>query len=278
MKIDLNKFRNNIFQNIGFKPSPCYGEDGVFEEIFKQVGVSSKRICVEFGELRSLGTTSRYFKIKFGAKSLYFSSSLDLKSRILNIIDIVLLFVKSKKISALKFMFNLPIKDRALPSNISQKIQRFSKGKEIDLIVVDIDSFDFEIVSEILESKIYPRVFVVEYNPSLPPNVPIYFPFTAKKTELTNAKIYGASYSAWDKLFSNHEFGLVHISGFCNLIYVRKEFQEIFTKPLIGLEITDTYEKVINFAENFCLPGFVPSWLSSPKLNNSDIELFKEYK
>ena len=72
MSIDLNKFRRNIYTNSGVKPCPGYGEDGVILEIFKHIGVSQNPICIEFGELRVLGTTTRAFRINYLAKALYF--------------------------------------------------------------------------------------------------------------------------------------------------------------------------------------------------------------
>jgi hypothetical protein len=270
MQIDLNLYRKNIYTNSGIRPCPGYGEDGVLEEIFNKIQVSRNPLCVEFGELRSLGTTSRSFKIKYFARSLYFSGSLDLKSKVLNICDVLKLVYTQKNIKYIKFLFNLPTKQFAIPSNICKIINKFTK-KEIDLFVCDIDSFDFEIVKEMLHGNIRPRVLIVEYNPSLPADSEIYWPETKVRNVNTNKRLYGASYLAWEGLLSKNGYSLVHISGFCNLHYIRTDIDHNFTKPNIAIEITDTKEKCLDFAAKYCLPGFKPSWLDSPNLDSDEI-------
>ena len=270
MQIDLNLFRKNIYTNSGIRPCPGYGEDGVLQEIFKKIQVHRDPLCVEFGELRSLGTTSRSFKIEYFAKSLYFSGSLDLKSKVLNICDVLKLVYTQKNIKYLKFLLNLPTKQFAIPSNICKIINKFTK-KEISLFVCDIDSFDFEIVKEMLHGNIRPRVLIVEYNPSLPADLAIYWPETKVRNVNTNKRLYGASYLAWEGLLSKNGYSLVHISGFCNLHYIRTDIDHNFTKPNIAIEITDSKEKCLDFAAKYCLPGFKPSWLDSPNLNSDEI-------
>jgi hypothetical protein len=271
MQIDLNLHRKNIYTNAGIRPCPGYGEDGVLEEIFKKIQVSRNPLCVEFGELRSLGTTSRLFRIEYFAKSLYFSGSLDLKSRVLNILDVLKLVYSQKNFRYIKFLLNLPTKKYAIPSNICKIINRFTKNREIDLFVCDIDSFDFEVIKEMLDANIRPRVLIVEYNPSLPVDSAIYWPETKVRNLGTNKKLYGASYLAWENLLTKNGFSLVHISGFCNLHYIRTDIDHNFSKPNIAIEITDTKEKCLDFAAKYCLPDFKPSWLDSPNLNSDEI-------
>jgi len=277
MPIDLNNFRKNIYTNSGVKPCPGYGEDGVLIEIFNQIGVSQKPLCVEFGELRVLGTTTRSFRIKYCAKALYFSGSMDFRSRCLNFLDICKIIFSAKKIKFVKFFGNQPKKLFASTKNISRIVEKFSKTKEIDLFVVDIDSFDFEIVIELLSAGIQPRVLVVEYNPSIPKNKSVYWPQVNTKLESTNLRIYGASYGAWENLMQKYSYSLVHVSGFCNLHYIRGNIKHEFIHPDIEMEITDTNEKVMSFARKFCLPGFQPSWLKSPPLSFLELNTLIKY-
>lgn len=194
-KIDLNHFRENKFQHEGLRPCPCYGEDGVFLKIFEEIWVLSKPECVEFGELRSLGTTTRAFRITYRARALYFSGTMDLRSVYLNFLDILKLCLTRKSLRYVKFLFSMPFKDFAFPDTIGTKIKAFaSTPKELDLVVVDIDSFDYEIVKNIFESKVNPRVMVVEYNPSLPPEKALYWPYELERSQEMNPRLYGASY------------------------------------------------------------------------------------
>lgn len=273
MPNDLNNFRKNIYTNSGVKPCPGYGEDGVLIEIFRQIGVSQKPLCVEFGELRVLGTTTRSFRIKYCAKALYFSGSMDFRSRYLNFLDICKITFSSKNVKFMKFLCNQPKKLFASTKNISEIVRKFSRSNEIDLFVIDIDSFDFEIVYELLTSRIRPRVLVVEYNPSIPKNKSLYWTAMNTKTNSINLRLYGASYEAWEKLMKTYGYSLVHVSGFCNLHYIRGDIEHNFVKPNIKKEKTDTNEKVLLFVEKNCLPGFRPSWLNYPALTPVEIAL-----
>jgi hypothetical protein len=276
-KINLNHFRENKFQYAGLRPCPCYGEDGVFLKIFEEIGVSSNPECVEFGELRSLGTTTRAFRITQKARALYFSGTMDLKSIYLNILDILKISWTHKSLKFLKFLFSMPFKDFAYPETIGAKIKNFATNpNELDLVVVDIDSFDFEIVSGIFDHKVKPRVMVVEYNPSLPPETALYWPYDLVHYDGINPRLYGASYKTWEHFMTSEGYSLVHISGFCNLIYIRGDIQHPFSSPSIKAEITDTKEKVEAFCKNYCLPGFTPSWNNSKKLNKSDLKILKK--
>ena len=135
----------------------------------------------------------------------------------------------------------------------------------------------FEIVYELLTSKIRPRVLVVEYNPSIPKNRSLYWTSLNTKTDSINLRLYGASYEAWEKLMQTYGYSLVHVSGFCNLHYIRRDIEHNFVKPNIEKEITDTNEKVLSFAEKYCLPGFQPSWLNSPALTPAEIALLSSF-
>jgi hypothetical protein len=277
IKIDLNHFRENKFQNDGLHPCPCYGEDGVFLKIFEEIGVSSKPQIVEFGELRSLGTTTRAFRITQQARALYFSGTMDIRSIYLNVLDILKISWKRRSLGFLKFLFSMPFKDFAYPETIGAKIKSFAKNSgEIDIICVDIDSFDYEVVANIFYQQIKPRVMVVEYNPSLPPTRALYWPYGMEREDGMNPRLYGASYKVWENLMLLQGYTLVHISGFCNLIYIRNDITHPFISPKIKDEITDTAKKVDTFCKKYCLPGFEPSWNSSKNLTSADLKLLKE--
>lgn len=272
--IDLNLYRKNLYTNSGVRPCPGYGEDGVIKKIFEVIGVSNFPKCVEFGELRVLGSTTRSYRIENFANAIYFSSSMDLRSWILNVLDILKLFKNTGNYRAFKFFRSLPKRKEINPSNVVKSLS-IDEDSSIDLFVVDIDSFDYDVVSEILRSEIIPRVFIVEYNPNLPHYENMYVKYGQEQGLSSNKKFYGASYQAWLNLFKFFDYRLVHISGFCNLIFVRNDVHGDFTLPDILEEITDTDEKVLSFAANFCLPGFVPSWLVSPKLTASELALLR---
>ena len=275
--IDLNNFRENKFQYAGLRPCPCYGEDGVFLKIFDEIGVSKNPECVEFGELRSLGTTTRSFRISQNARALYFSGTMDVRSIWLNVIDVLKISWDFKSLRFLKFFRSMPSKGFATPETIGKKIRDFATNhKEIDLFVIDIDSFDYEIMQSVFNDGTYPRVVAVEYNPSLPHDIPLFWPYQLQREPNMNPRLYGASFKAWDLLMAKQRYSLVHISGFCNLIYIRGDIYHPFTRPSIEVEITDTLGKITTFCENYCLPNFRPSWCYSEDLQETDLQLLSD--
>ena len=78
--INLNDFRKNIYHNYGVKECPHYSEDGVIKKIFYEIGLESKPFTIEFGETRSLGTTTRAFRIGYLARAVYFVGNIDFYS------------------------------------------------------------------------------------------------------------------------------------------------------------------------------------------------------
>ena len=104
--IDLSSYRENIYQNYGLRECPHYGEDGVILKIFEEIEVSNSPQCVEFGELRVLGTTTRPFRIAHKAKAIYFSGTYDFRSFYLNVIDIFrIIFITKSPTDILEHLY-----------------------------------------------------------------------------------------------------------------------------------------------------------------------------
>ena len=181
MLIDLNDYRKNIYHNYGVKECPHYSEDGVIEKIFTEIGLEEKPFIVEFGETRSLGTTTRAFRIGYSSRAMYFVGSIDFYSKILNILDVLKATLLTRNIKCLKFLMNMPFMFFVKPENI---VDLFDKilAKEginhnnIDILTIDIDSYDYYIVKELLEHEYKPRLFIVEYNPNLPIDQALSYP------------------------------------------------------------------------------------------------------
>ena len=279
MLIDLNDYRKNIYHNYGVKECPHYSEDGVIEKIFTEIGLEEKPFIVEFGETRSLGTTTRAFRIGYSSRAMYFVGSIDFYSKILNILDVLKATLLTRNIKCLKFLMNMPFMFFVKPENI---VDLFDKilAKEginhnnIDILTIDIDSYDYYIVKELLEHEYKPRLFIVEYNPNLPIDQALSYPNVEALSQSNNRKVYGASYLAMDNLIEKFGYELVHISGFCNLFYIRNEYSGVFTKPDINKELPVSKKEVIEFVDLYCQKGFRPSWLNEPHLNDQELSFF----
>ena len=269
--IDLSKFRKNIYQNYGMRECPYYGEDGVIEKIFDEIGVSKSPMCIEFGELRVLGTTTRAYRIAHKAKAVYFSSTYDFRSFYLNVLDIFKIILLTKSLAFFKFFFNFPFQEFATCENIDSIFKNHSVDKnDLDILTVDIDSYDYYIIKKILQHGYRPKLFIVEYNPSFSLEKKCSFPLEIG-TEFKNRRIYGASYSALNSLLDKDDYKLCFVSGFCNLFYIRQDFSDKFASPKIEDEITDTNDKVNDYINKYCQEGFIPTWIDDPIPSEEDL-------
>jgi len=267
--INLKQYKKNIYYNYGVKEAPYYSEDGVISKIFKEIKVSKNPTVVEFGEHRVLGTTTRAFRIIYFAKSLYFAGNLNLYSTLLNVMDVIKISFKNK-FKYFKFLFNLPFKYIATPENI---INLFTKNKitNIDLICVDIDSYDYFIAKKILSSSFQPKLFIIEYNLNLPINESLTLPFPYKKLRIKNKRIYGASFLALYKLFKSFNYKLVHISGFNNLYFIHPKYEHLFEEPNYKIEIPSNDKEVKEYIDQYCQKNFLPSWINEKQLEEKDL-------
>jgi hypothetical protein len=270
--INLNEYRKNIYQNEGLRECPHYGEDGVILKIFDVVKPSNFPLIIEFGETRSLGTTTRSFRIKFKSRSIYFTGDLSFKSTILNVLDIFKISFSRLNFIYFKFLFNLPFKFFVTPNNILSLLNK-KKATDIDVLCIDIDSYDYYIANEILSNNILPKLLILEYNYSLGYEKSITYPCAGLST-ISNKRAYGASFLAMYNLASKYDYKLVHVSGFCNLFFIRSDYKHFFSEPNLDVELIKRKEDVDVFLNNYCQKGFFPSWYNEKDLELSDLELF----
>ena len=272
--IDLNHYKKNIYHKLGIKKCPSISEDGVILKIFEKIKINSKPNVIEFGEHRTLGTTTRAFRIKYLAKSLYFAGNYSFYSFILNVLDIIKISLIKFNLKYFYFFLNMPFKFYVTPKNIINLLKKYKFNKsKIDIISVDIDSFDYFIVQEFLKKKFHPSLFIIEYNWNIPLNLKktISYPF---KTFNNNKKIYGASYSAIVALMNKYNYNLIFISGFCNLFFVENKNSKYFTKPNLTKDMPQSNEQIIDYCNKFCIEKFLPSWLEEKTLSNKDLSNF----
>lgn len=269
--INLNDFRKNIYYDYGVKQCPHYGEDGVILKIFDCIGASKNPVVVEFGEHRSLGTTTRSFRLKYFARSIYFAGDLGWYSYYLNVLDVLKVSFRHS-LKYLGFLFNLPFQFFATTENILTLFQK-RKVKEIDVLTIDIDSIDYYIAKTILEGGYHPKLLILEYNYSLGYDKKLTYPLERKENFPKNLRAFGASYLALDDLASQHGYQLIHVSGFCNLFYVKKEQAKQFTKPQKNDFIYNN-DDVVAFLSSHCKEGFIPSWFNEKELTEKELEYF----
>jgi len=274
--IDLNKYRENIYQNSGLRECPHYGEDGVILKIFSEIGVGEQPYVIEFGESRSLGTTTRSFRLKYKAGAFYFSERLSLKTRLLNILDVFKVVGNTGQLGYLKFLNDLPFEAFCTPENIVDLLSR-AQTRKIDILTIDIDSYDYFVAERFLTEGLHPSLLILEYNWNLPLQPPLSYPYPCEvKKAARNKRVFGANYTAMASLAERFEYRLVHISGFCNLFFVKKWHAEKFLAPNADSEIPTSDEDCVRFADLCCQKGFRPSWFGERPIKPEDIADFIE--
>ena len=118
------------------------GEDGIIEEIFNRIGTGSK-FAVEFGVDDGTECLTRYLRDNKGWHVLQMDGRDDNPPSI-----------KHEYITA---------------ENINELFVKYEVPYDLDLLCIDIDSNDFW-VWKALDQAYKPRLLVVEYNASVPPN------------------------------------------------------------------------------------------------------------
>lgn len=117
-----------------------FGQDGIIQEIFKNVGTTNK-FCVEFGQNRPDFEESNTGFLRLDQKWDGLLMDLDAKHP-----SIKNEMVTSKNIVGLFHKYNVPL--------------------EPDFVSIDIDSCDLWVFKSIIQSEFKPRVLSVEYNPT----------------------------------------------------------------------------------------------------------------
>ncbi len=108
------------------------------------------------------------------------------------------------------------------PDNADALVQQGSAGKSLDLLSIDIDSYDYYIWEAIASAR--PRVVVIEYNASIPPFLATTIKYDAKSSPPVGTIYFGASLGALVKLAAVKGYSLVgcSVTG-VNAFFVRDD-------------------------------------------------------
>jgi hypothetical protein len=240
----------------GFKVFSQADEDGIVEEIFKRIGTTN-RTFVEFGSGNGLINNTHYLLLK-GWRGLWIDGS-------------------KHKVSAIKKAFSTIIENGQLSvkrayltvDNINDVISTFVTG-EIDLLSIDLDGNDFHILNAI--NCIAPRVTVVEYNAGKGPTLDWVMAYNA--THIWNETNYfGASLSAFEKLFSYRGYSLVgcSVSG-VNAFFVRNEYvnEQLFAAPFSSENHYEPQRRLLYIGVHTAFPPrFGPSTTAEEVASNA---------
>jgi hypothetical protein len=182
-------------------------EDGVLEEIFRRIGVKS-RAAIEIGCSNGLENNTMYLVFQ-GWQALW----IDANSQ----------HIAAAQQSHRAWLATGQLKLKCAlitQQNVAGEIGEFAaaRGADLDLLTVDIDSYDFWVLKAAL-NVCNPRVIVVEYNGHFAPPLAITVPNGAK----LGGSFYGASLAAFVKLLDS-KYALVGCTANgVNAFFVRRD-------------------------------------------------------
>lgn len=240
---------NTEINNYEKKINSQNGEDGVIEEIFKNIKYTNRK-CVEFGFHYDQANTLKLMKENWN--NLF----LDIDNK--NAINFNQLY-KNKYPNSKAGCEQITI------NNINDILKKYGYDGEIDFLSIDIDSNDYYIWEAITISN--PRVICIEYNASLGPDISVTQPINAVRGDQTQ-DYWGSSYKALVNLAHKKGYNLVASVSGLNLFFVRKDislnnlkivqnaWQPPFNStyktennkimPKYENRLKDQYEKIIN--------------------------------
>ena len=210
--IDLKKFeRRSYSQN---------GEDGILQVIFDTIGVTNK-FCVEFGVQDGRECNTRYLIENGGWTGLRMDGG-DHDTYVGQV-----------------------YKEFVTVENICRLFNKYTVPSEFDLLSIDVDGNDYWIWRAI--EGYSPRVVVIEYNSSLPPNVSKTIPYDPE-FQWDGTNYFGASLLALAKLGRIKGYTLVGCeSQGVNAFFLRNDVvgdhfavravAELYSAPHYGLLI-----------------------------------------
>jgi hypothetical protein len=215
---EFEKYRRNITSQ--------YGEDGIIEELFKRLGVSEP-VCIEFG-----AWDGKYLSNVWNLWTNHNWSALLIEGEVDRAEALARSVTDNKRVKVVQTF---------VTSEGEQSLDAIAKRnglpRNVDLVSIDIDGNDYYILKSL--EYLQPRVIIVEYNPTIPPEVSI----VQKEDEF-----FGASAKALLELAHTKQYKLVAITDTNLFLVDEKEFAKLGMAEL-------------NLAQNF--PGTHLTYLYS---------------
>ncbi|WP_298551944.1 hypothetical protein [uncultured Parabacteroides sp.] len=228
-------------ETYGFSVYSQNDEDGIIQEIFNRIGISSK-IFVEFGVGHGLENNTAYLLMQ-GWKGLWIEGS-------------------SKFVKQIKRIYKKPLENKQLilehsfitKDNINELIGTHFNG-EIDLLSVDIDGNDYYVWKNI--TCINPRVVIAEYNAKFPPPCRFSIPYNENHI-WDGSDLMGMSLQTATDLAESLGYQLVgtNLNG-VNAFFVRKDLvNNLFAESSAAI-LYNAYRPYIGFPKGHVAKYFL---------------------
>jgi hypothetical protein len=213
------------------------GEDGILDVLTRNL-IDPRKYFIEIGAHNGLENCSTYLSLV----RQYSGIMVDGSPRLSRESEILMSGVNSG-VESIQMFVTL--------DNI-QELLNASLHSRPDLFIVDIDGNDYYIVKSILESKVRPAIFAVEYNSTYGPERRITIEY--KKDFIywkahSSQLYYGASIAAWRDLFELHGYHFVSVdSNGVNAFFVdASRFEPGFLGQVRGCEFMENFFELRKF-------------------------------
>ncbi len=216
-KNSLNLYGGKIFSQTD--------EDGITIEIIKRLNCLNNGSFIEFGV--GNGTENNTLILKaLGWRGFWVGNQ-----------ELIIDYKNSQNFSYLKNFVNL--------SNIIDLIQeglsKINKA-QVDVISLDLDGNDYYFLEKIIENKIRPKLFIIEYNAKFPP--PIKWKIAYNDNHKWKGDDYfGASLSTYNDFLENKGYKLICCNAYtgANAFFIKKDYANLFKE--VPEKIEDIYMK-----------------------------------
>jgi hypothetical protein len=201
LKTILDSPRHNDERRLvksGYRVYSQADEDGILHEIFRRIG-EGHRTFLELGVGNGLENNTLFLLVQ-GWSGIWMEGS-DRKAA-----------AAKKNLAAMISEGRLQIDHHFITApTIDKRVATLAKGRDIDLLSIDLDGNDYYILDAI--KSISPRVIVAEYNSKFPPDVPWIIEYNeAHRWDSTD--YFGASLKSLETLLSARGYSLVA----CNVL------------------------------------------------------------
>lgn len=192
----------------GFSVYSQCDEDGILQEIFRRIGLTS-RTFVEFGVENGRECNTAKLLVE-GWRGLWMDGSQEHVASIRKEFDA---FIASGRLTARAVLVTA--------ENINGLLMDGGMAGEIDLLSIDIDNNDYWVWKAI--DKVSPRVVAIEYNPVLRPPMSLVVPYDPAR-RWDGSSYYGASLEALVKLGAAKGYRIVGCNAAgVNAFFVRQD-------------------------------------------------------
>lgn len=187
------------------------GEDGILLHIFEKIGTTNKRF-VEIGAGGLENNTNNLF-FNFGWAGFWIDMDEIAMERLASFV--------ARNYPELRDRYRIHI-GKVLPESVDSLIADYCRGKDPDLLTIDVDSFDAQVLAAI--TSVRPRVLACEYNAAFglrSVRVPFSPDFSRSRY---HRYYYGASLTALTKIATDKGYSLIGCDSYgVNCFFVRND-------------------------------------------------------